>query len=1001
MLESGKELFNKSDDAIVDLKDLYSGNWVGKQRAALRRRLGKESGNADDATATQFISLRGMIKSSDVFLKSTESSLASPLLIPSALNATDSNETWFVRMMRYLLAGLVHSQWEYRHGHCLGLIAIFQGLNLLTANSSSSGSRSHLPIFLLEDIITTTLTVLVLDRYLDVEGSPENYRTYFLNSEVDEEFPNDFISPVKETAARLLSIVCSTVGFLDQQFANLCISKVLSFCFLNASSSTARDLSHWSVIQSGYITMKHLLRIPECLGLVVESGHGGSLLQSIRQGLLESNEEIRYEALSCLLSLKNLTLTSTASIDFVSSNINTVLPCLPQIASTLSSDFLVITFPLLAEVLGLYFFSPQIQTLELFHSLLENCCCAMLAQSSILLKASTGDHLLSVEKSCRKVLSKLVDFVQHFLDSRDIAFDHTSALLSSPPRLPLLRTTTQLLCDILLMPLHFSDFSIIDLRSLVEATSLRSEISSTKPISPLHSPHSTSRLLSLRPLLTLLKQLIGPLGAGDQLQFTSQLILQLLDKISTQRIAPPQALPDPDTTISTRSSRKRKRVAKAPCCEPLDSYLPQVELHLPETKDSLFTVALQLTRIDTSYRLENGMVLAASIADLISHSSPTPVDKAALLDVLSSSMEHLSSSVVEASLGIESPQRSDNPLPIFVIVNETGSLIDTPPLQNRQGVDLFNLQCAKLLWISWTALSLVHSLLLQRNSCGFSCDDLQSIARLFSHIVSALSSLESLTEFQPTLVPELQLCLRMFEILNQAFFLPSLCYDSLCRLGQSIPNSSCHSSYHARILSTLFCEYNHTLPELQRFLLSQYRSYSPPISFFALIASVILLRRLDTSASSVADRYRKTEVVPHPLSSPTGLSSTSLLRSLFPPSPSPLLSSSHCLPTGCHGIQQRLGVHSIPSPPSPSLPGNWCGRLRSFKQRTSNELQHPDGARSLDSLLSSLELCPGCSGGGRCRGEDRRFHLGQWCDNCDEEKTLWTSFPHPAAILFL
>jgi hypothetical protein len=849
ILQSGKELYNKPED-LVDVQDIYSGNWVGKQRAALRRRLGKESGNDVDATATRFISLKGMIKSSDVSVKAPIVTSSTPLATDSnSLLGADSSETWLVRMFRFLIAGLVHSRWEYRHGHCLGLIALFEGLNLLDTDSQQTLS-SHLPLFLFEDIVTTAITVLLLDRYLDVDGSQNTNLQYFIhsNASLSDECPRDlFAYPVKEAAARLLGVVCSRMGCLDQQFATQCTSKILSFCFLNAEtsspSSSLQSVSHWSVILSGYITMKHLLRITPCVAMMMEAGQGIPLFQSIRQGLQATNEEIRHEALSCLGSLKTVQTQSLSPqvVEFLCSSLESAFQDSQHLIEE-TSDSLLTTLPLLMEIYELYFIFPRLQSSAAFSRLFQNFD-RMLGQYSKLFQRSTAaDQTQSLERSCRHVIQKVIVFTQTLIDCDAIAPVSSVNELTS-----LLQSALQLLIRLLTTPLHFStNFSLTGLHSLVKKVTLQFEI---RPLVSnfIPSEHRPRATISLQPINEFVNQLISQIRVAEGLEtesrFEPEIVLIMAGLILEQEISPlpPQPFPAPAVSTSTRSLRKRKRV-------PNSSFVSTEQLQFASSSHHTIGINFKLVprvtlfrdspvpllRLDIGYPPENGMFFATTLAGILSLSSALCLqDKELLLHSFLGHLEGILESVMGAAFEIDNSQRGslDASLsaPIFVIVNEAGSVLGNCSPQSQKEIDRLIFLCQKLLWMSWLTISVTHQLRLQHDTCGLSVPDLDPLIRFFSEAIETLSPVNSLHDSQPQLVSEIKLCHRILLLSSQTLQPTTPCEATVLQtFSRSLPTSAGHYYFSSHLVSGLFLHLGEqSLSVAMRFLLAHFRSLPP------------------------------------------------------------------------------------------------------------------------------------------------------------------------------
>ena len=174
-------------EKIVEL--LYDPQWFQLQRKQLRRRLGIETTSSDATLATKYTdAYLDLIVTKDFSLYEPPVSAVDTIHRfraerDAAPVPNDSYESWIVRILRKLVAGMLDPRWQTRQGSALGAMAIIQGLFLSTVTSVEIGSSSSslssscqaMPLFLIEDLASTSLCVLMLDRFLDFRDSTKSF----------------------------------------------------------------------------------------------------------------------------------------------------------------------------------------------------------------------------------------------------------------------------------------------------------------------------------------------------------------------------------------------------------------------------------------------------------------------------------------------------------------------------------------------------------------------------------------------------------------------------------------------------------------------------------------------------------------------------------------------------------------------------------------------------------------------------------------------------------
>ena len=192
---NGNELLSSHstyNDTGGDAKSskLYGKKWLQKQRKALEKRLGMESGSLSDVgTAVAFDGSNNLIESTD-FVKTSagrekmddsdndEDDGEGDDMGTEGKCEIDTNETWLARLVRFMAIGLLDPSWEVRHGCSAGLTDLINGLvegpngangapPHTDNNTVESGELPPFPSFLVEDLICTGLCVLILDGFID------------------------------------------------------------------------------------------------------------------------------------------------------------------------------------------------------------------------------------------------------------------------------------------------------------------------------------------------------------------------------------------------------------------------------------------------------------------------------------------------------------------------------------------------------------------------------------------------------------------------------------------------------------------------------------------------------------------------------------------------------------------------------------------------------------------------------------------------------------------
>jgi hypothetical protein len=248
VISSGLELRSSSNISSLEEQNdklkIYSKDWIADQRELLVSRLGIEASTADASLAVRYMDIEGLVYD-DLFLVKTTSksrmnshkrkriAKSNPVEEDTTHpidNATDANackETWFVRIIRFLVINLLDSSWSVRHGCALGLTSIVSSLTSESSSSSSSLTDMELPYFLIQDIVCSSLYLLTIDKFVDFSETVA-------------------MPPVKDACGRLLATASMR---LNSQHEKLILAQLSIMC----------KSDHWTVLCGGLLSFSHLL----------------------------------------------------------------------------------------------------------------------------------------------------------------------------------------------------------------------------------------------------------------------------------------------------------------------------------------------------------------------------------------------------------------------------------------------------------------------------------------------------------------------------------------------------------------------------------------------------------------------------------------------------------------------------------------------------------------------------------------------------------------------
>lgn len=243
---SGGQLLGAS--SVSDASStVYTTGWLKTQVNELRARIGLESSSEVVADASQYDNVGEILQSHDLreaHKRVEVESEASDDFLPCQLNVfsvEQTLETWFARLLRVMIVGLLSATWEVRHGYAIGLTYTLEGLYPELMNGSTDSvavcqlpdDEEKLPGFLCDDILCCGFCVLLLDRFMDF-GCGES----------------GSVSPVKEAAGSLVACAlrCAESSRRRDKAWKLIVEM------------TSSDALHWTVTLGGLIALKSFVR---------------------------------------------------------------------------------------------------------------------------------------------------------------------------------------------------------------------------------------------------------------------------------------------------------------------------------------------------------------------------------------------------------------------------------------------------------------------------------------------------------------------------------------------------------------------------------------------------------------------------------------------------------------------------------------------------------------------------------------------------------------------
>jgi hypothetical protein len=278
---------------------VYSVNWLAMQRKELIKRLGLHDDTLENTGVDSEIV--ALINDSDL----TKFSVVDVPVLQKALDLfggsdDDSKsfqrtaETWFARLVRCMVIGLLDSVWEVRHGYSLGLHAVVSGMFSVSLNPNVlepiKSSLVSLPGFIGNDIVNCGICVLLLDRFMDfgcenLQFAPNNSIGSHSNNVYNAQVAQHSLSPVKEVASSLLAKVLKNTS----ESQKLQVWNVLRRMILNPAV-------HWSVVLGGVMSIRYV--IDETPRLLI--GKGNEMCQIIARAL---DKDMPEEVVSCACQL--------------------------------------------------------------------------------------------------------------------------------------------------------------------------------------------------------------------------------------------------------------------------------------------------------------------------------------------------------------------------------------------------------------------------------------------------------------------------------------------------------------------------------------------------------------------------------------------------------------------------------------------------------------------------------------------------------------------------
>jgi len=239
VLSNGTELRSHPTTYSSSARDpvkLYGKNWIGLQRKALKKRIGAETTLSETRKALGYsIDATNLLEETDICSRQQDIVNQTEIEVKEGdqqtcdrseqVSSDTACETWFVRLIRFLVVGLLDPRWETRQGCAMGLSGIINGLFPF----GHDGVVELLPSFLVEDFLCSGLSVLILDRFYDCSSSVVA------------------ISPVKESISQLVAV------------ASKCAERGTTSRVLNVALAMAKYQNAWMVQHGGQILLKYLV----------------------------------------------------------------------------------------------------------------------------------------------------------------------------------------------------------------------------------------------------------------------------------------------------------------------------------------------------------------------------------------------------------------------------------------------------------------------------------------------------------------------------------------------------------------------------------------------------------------------------------------------------------------------------------------------------------------------------------------------------------------------
>ena len=197
--------------------------------------------------------------------------------------AEESGLEWpFERLCDILAVDLFDHNWEIRHGAAMGLREVIRarGAGAGRLHGKSRAFNDKLNEIWLDDLACRYCCVLLLDRFGDYVS-------------------DTVVAPIRETTGQAIGTwaLHASVGLAEQLFVRL-----LRMVNQNCSRMSTRV---WEVCHGGLTGMKYLMAVRS--NLLDKAEGGGSinwdLLQAVRDGLADSDDDIRAVAAATLIPL--------------------------------------------------------------------------------------------------------------------------------------------------------------------------------------------------------------------------------------------------------------------------------------------------------------------------------------------------------------------------------------------------------------------------------------------------------------------------------------------------------------------------------------------------------------------------------------------------------------------------------------------------------------------------------------------------------------------------